>query len=180
MIAEYPQFGVLGGWPFLRSEWDQAKAQHKIVNLGSYAIFQNLWVGGCMFLGRRELLKHFASNDPRLFGVPMRQDLMARAGYINGFPLPISFAENLDDPRSPYCRMNRPGGWDQFAAYSARMRGFSGPEEYGRWIAADAQMILETPVSVQMRNAFPTLADRLRSYGRRAWNKAKRAIGNRT
>jgi len=176
MVANCETFGVLGAWVFLPSEWDELAARHKIVTLGRYSLFQNVWVPGGIFLGRRQVLSRFASKDPRRLGVPLRQDLLTQSGFVNGFPLPISFAEHLDDPRSPHCRMNRPGGWDQFAAYTARMRKFSGPEEYGRWIARDARMILETPVSVQMRAELPTPMDRVISYGRRGWNKIKKKV----
>lgn len=171
MIAAEPRFGVLGAWTFLRSDWDETVARHKIVSLGPYSVFHNMWVSGAIFLGRLHVLKHYSSKDPAQLGVPMRQDLMTKAGFINGFPLPMSLTENLDDPRSPHCRMNRPGGWDEFAAYSARMRGFSGPEEFGRWLAADARKVLETPVSAQLRLAFPTLLDRAKSKTRRVLAK---------
>jgi hypothetical protein len=74
---------------------------------------------------------------------------------VSGFPLPMSFAHNLDDPRSPHCRMNRPGGWDQFAAYTARVRKFSGPEEYAAWIAKDARDLIAGTIAEQMFRPDP-------------------------
>jgi glycosyltransferase involved in cell wall biosynthesis len=163
VIADCPEIGALGAWVYLESEWDEAIAGRKVVRVGRHAVFRNGWVAGCIFLARVEYLKRYSFNDPLRFGVPLDQMGMTKAGLINGYPMPISFAENLDDPRSPHCRMNRPGGWDQFAAYSARMRNFSSPEEYGRWIAADAQSVLKTSVEEQIRMFSPTAFDRLKA-----------------
>ncbi len=175
IIAEFPEIGLLGAWVGLPSEWDASVAQHKFVRVGSHLIFQNGWVAGGIFLGRLEYLKRFSSKDPAQLGVPIEQLRMTKAGLINGLPLPISFAEHLDDPRSPFCRMNRPGGWDQFAAYSARMRKFSGPDEFGRWLEADFRKILETSVADQLRMAFPTRFDRTKAKFRRGLSKILRA-----
>jgi glycosyltransferase involved in cell wall biosynthesis len=163
LIEEHAELGVLGAWVYLRSEWDEALAKHKIIRIRNQRIFQNGWVPGGIFLGRTELLRKHSSHDSGQWGIPLRQMDITKTGTIVGYPLPMSFAEHLDDPRSPFCRMNRPGGWDEFAAYSARMRKFSGPEEYGRWIAADARQLLETSVSEQIRHAFPTRAGRLKA-----------------
>ncbi|WP_167552254.1 glycosyltransferase family A protein [Bradyrhizobium sp.] len=163
MLMAEPKLGVLGGWVYLPQEWDEALAHHKIRQIGNYRIFQNGWVGGCIFVGRTRLLKEFSSTDSNKWGTPLKQLEISEAGYINGYPLPMAFADNLDDPRSPHCRMNRPGGWDQFAAYSARMRKFSGPEEYGNWIAADARATLVTSVEDQIREFLPSRLQRYRS-----------------
>ena len=171
MLRVEPQLALLGAWVFLPEEWDEAVATHKVRTVGDYRVFQNAWVAGCIFLGRIETLRQFAVHDPKVLGVPIDHLGITRAGLISGFPLPISLANNLDDPRSPYCRMNRPGGWDQFAAYTARMRNFSGPEEYGEWIAADARAILETSVDEQLRMYTQP------SFVRRVRNKVMRLAG---
>jgi len=173
IIGEFEGIGVLGAWVYLPSEWDETIARHKIIQVGPHSIFQNVWVAGSIFLGRLNLLRRYSSKDPANLGVPLQYAQMTKAGLINGYVLPLSIAENLDDPRSPHCRMNRPGGWDEFAAYSARMRNFSGPEEYGRWIAADARKVLEMSISDQLRIWFPTYADRFKSKISRGFTKVR-------
>jgi glycosyltransferase involved in cell wall biosynthesis len=163
MLVEESKLGLMGAWVYLPSEWDDAAARHKIRQVGRYQIFQNGWVAGCIFLGRTQLLRKFSSRDSSTWGTPLKQMEITQAGFVSGYPLPILFAENLDDPRSPYCRMNRLGGWDQFAAYSARMRKFSGPEEYGEWIAADARKVLATSIEEQMAEFAPSRLNRLRA-----------------
>jgi glycosyltransferase involved in cell wall biosynthesis len=171
IIAFDKRIGALGAWVFQKSDWDNELAAHKIIHVGPYRIFRNFRVAGCAFLGRKAALERYSSRDPATLGVPIMYGPMAKAGYISGYPLPIAFAENLDDPRSPHCRMNRPGGWDQYAAYTARMRSFSGPEEYGRWIAADARRVLETPLADQMRAAFPSRLDRAKDMFTKQFQK---------
>ena len=155
MLVDERLLGLLGAWVFQPEEWDEAIAAHKIRRVGDHRIFQNVWVAGCIFLGRIETLRRFSIHDPSALGVPIGHRAITAAGMVSGFPLPMSFAHNLDDPRSPFCRMNRPGGWDEFAAYTARVRNFAGPEEYAAWIAADARQILEDSIEDQMRAQKP-------------------------
>jgi hypothetical protein len=162
ILTTSSRLGVLGAWVYLREEWDDALASHKIVSVGSVRLFQNGWVPGGICLARLPVLKKFSHKDRAQLGVPLNQLEMTRKGFVNGYPLPMSFADHLDDPRSPHCRMNTPGGWDQFAAYSARMRKFSGPEEYARWIAEDARRTLTATTKEQLRMLMPTRRTRLR------------------
>jgi len=171
MLAAEPRFGTLGAWVYLREEWDEQAARPKIRTVGGYPIFENPWVPGGIFLGRTATLRRFSPRDPDQWGVPLDQFSMCLKGLINGYPLPISFAEHLDDPRSPHCRMNRPGGWDEFAAYSARMRRFESPEDYGRWIAEDARKVLLTPVAEFVRMLTPSPATRFRTAARRLFRR---------
>ena len=172
LLVREPALGLLGAWVYLPEEWDEIAAAHKIRDVGSVRIFQNVWVAGCIFLGRIETLRRFSIHDTERLGVPIDHGAITAAGLVSGYSLPISFAHNLDDPRSPYCRMNRPGGWDQFAAYTARMRNFAGPAEYGEWIAADARLVLETPIADQLMVPKPlTLASRLQA-------RVKRLVGS--
>lgn len=167
LLVKEPQFGTLGGWIYLPSDWDERRAAHKVRRVGEVDIFQNLWVAGCMMLARTERLRRY--SNPDFVGTPISQYAFHRAGYVNGYPLPLVTGENLDDPRNPACRMNRPGGWDQYAAYTARRIGMTSPEEYGRWIAQDALNVLDVPVDKQLRRFDPTPTQRL-------FDKAKRRL----
>ncbi len=149
MIANEPRLGLLASWVYQPSEWDLALAEHKIQTVGQYEIFRNLWVPGGIFLGHVDLLRRFSKRDPSMWGLPVDHLGIYRSGAISGLPVPISWAEHLDDPRNPACRMNRPGGWDEFAAYTARMRNFTGPEDYGAWIAKDARECLTMTLKEQ-------------------------------
>lgn len=162
ILAAEPRFGTLGAWVYLESDWDPQLANHKIQQFGEYQLFVNPWVPGGIFLGRKAVLQTYSPVNPQKWGIPLEQIRMFQDGFINGYPLPLSFAEHMDDPRSPHCRMNRPGGWDEFAAYSARQRNFTSPEEYGQWIAQDARSALETPLAVQIKQRLPSLQQRLK------------------
>ncbi len=151
LLGSTPALGLLGAWVFQREEWDEALAAHKMRQIGDVRIFQNTWVAGCIFLGRIETLRRFTIHDPATMGVPVDHKAITRSGLVSGYPLPISFAHNLDDPRSPHCRMNRPGGWDQFAALTARLHNFKGPDDYAEWIAQDAHDMLVTPIKDQLK-----------------------------
>ena len=78
--------------------------------MGDYETFPNIWIAGCIFLDRLETLRRFSLHDPKVLGVPIEHMAIIRSGLVSGYPLPMSFANNLDDPRSSYCRTNRPPG----------------------------------------------------------------------
>ncbi|MFM9853413.1 MAG: glycosyltransferase family 2 protein [Sphingomonadaceae bacterium] len=162
MLADEPRLGLLAAWVYMASDWDAAAAAHKYETIGGHQLFSNLWVPGGIFLGRLEMLRRYSRTDPGSWGVPIDSLAIWNAGMINGYPLPLSFAEHMDDPRSAYCRMNRPGGWDEFAAYTARMRGFTGPADYGDWIAKDARAVLEMPIAEQIKSMSPSRTRDLR------------------
>jgi glycosyltransferase involved in cell wall biosynthesis len=155
MLANEPLLGGLGGWIFLPEDWDETQGAHKIRTVGNVKLFENAWVAGCMFLARMDVLRKYTPKKFRP-GVPVQWGRMVREGLVNGFPLPLELGENLDDPRHPDCRMNKPGGWDKYAAYTARRLGLSGPEAYGQWIAADARAILSDSVEQQLKRFAPT------------------------
>jgi glycosyltransferase involved in cell wall biosynthesis len=155
MLAAEPRFGGLGGWILLPEDWNEAVGAHKIRTVGDYRIFENTWVAGCMFLARVDTLRKYTPQKVRP-GVPVQWSRMRRDGLINGFPLPLELGENLDDPRHPDCRMNKPGGWDKYAAYTARRIGMDSPKAYGEWIAADARAILTDSIEAQLRRFAPT------------------------
>ena len=179
MLVAEPRFGMLGAWVYQPEEWVEERALHKMRTIGGYPIFEHPWVPGGICLGRKSTLIRFSPTDSDRWGVPIDHFGMYRNGLVNGYPLPISFAHHLDDPRSPHCRMNRPGGWDQFAAYSARIRAFNGPEDYARWIAADARMTLDMPVADLVRQANPGVARRLYDRTRRLLSRfVNRAVGD--
>ena len=89
----------------------------------------------------------------RTHGFPVDQTAMSLAGMINGFPMPLLMAHNMDDPRSPHCVMSREGAIGAQAALTARKRGFETPEAYAEWIAGDARKKIGTPIEQQIANA---------------------------
>lgn len=171
LVRSEPRFGMLACWIFMPEDWDEEIARPKIIEVGGTRVFANLRVAGQSFLARTEVLRrHVASERNYSYGLPIDQASMRLSGLINGYPLPILFAHNMDDPRSPHCLMNQPGGMGEQAALTARKRGFATPEAYAAWIAADAAKILRQPVEDQFRQAMSWRAPGL-------WARARRKIG---
>lgn len=153
LVRAEPSFGMLACWIYMPEDWDEALAAPKILEVGGTRIFRNTWVAGQSFLARRELLKKYVIPPGIGYGFPINQVDMTEDGLINGYPLPMLMAENMDDPRSPHCLMNSPGGMGEQAALTARMRGFATPQAYGEWIARDARKTLLESVEDQLREA---------------------------
>lgn len=166
LVRSEPRFGMLACWIYMPEDWDEAAAAHKIIEVGGTRFFPNMWVAGQSFLARREALIRYVEPPGKGYGFPINQRRMTTDGLINGYPLPMLFAHNMDDPRSPHCLMNRPGGMGEQAALTARKRGFDTPEAYAAWIASDARSIIEESVAFQVWRsklvADPTLTGKLR------------------
>jgi glycosyltransferase involved in cell wall biosynthesis len=145
LLRREERFGLLGCWTFLPGDWEEALACQKIVELAGARVFRNLWIGGAAWLARKENLRRYLA-PPGDYGVPLDQYRMTADGLVNGYPLPLLIARHLDDPRDPEYRE---AGTGATSATAARKR-FSSPEDYGRWIAADARKILTEPLAAQL------------------------------
>ena len=167
MVRSEPRFGMLGCWIYMPEDWDETIAEHKIIEVGGERIFRNAWIAGQSFLARRETLReHVIPAELYSYGLPIDQHLMNTNGLIIGYPLPLLFGHNMDDPRSPHCLMNRPGGMGEAAALTARRRGFKTAAAYEEWIAADAAKLLCDPIEEQLsmisnRSLFGEISKRI-------------------
>ena len=95
---DIPEAGVLGCWPFLPEDFDQAKAQKKIMTYGSHQLLRNCWVGGSGYLIKREVIEKICLIDynESFTGFCIRA---AAKGFINGWYYPFLYQEHMDDPR---------------------------------------------------------------------------------
>ena len=93
-------FGVLGSWRFLPEDWDAERAAPKIAERHGVRLLRNHWVQGSGHMLRRDLVAELGPLRPgvNFVGWCLRA---ARAGYTNGWPLPLVAEEHLDDPRHP-------------------------------------------------------------------------------
>lgn len=147
------EIGMLGCWIYLEEDWDAELAKHKIIKVGKDAVFQNMWIAGQSFLARLDYVKKYIQPENTGYGFPIDQYQMTENGLINGYPLPILFAHNMDDPRSEFYIESKNGKLGLHSALTARMRKFENSEEYGQWIAADARNVLIDPVNTQVKRA---------------------------
>lgn len=150
IVRNHDNAGMLGCWIFMEDDWDESLAQHKFVRLGEDDVFQNMWIAGQSFLARKKILEKYIYPENYGYGFPIDQYRMTLDGLVNGYPLPIVFAHNMDDPRSKKYQ-NELG---EHAALTARVRGFNSSDEYGRWIAEDAKNILNDTLKTQLKKAY--------------------------
>jgi len=148
IVRNNPSIGMMGCWIFMQDDWDESLARHKFVTVGDYVIFPNMWIAGQSFLGRLDYLKQYIKPENEGYGFPVDQYKMTIDGLINGYPFPIIFAHNMDDPRSEFYVKDM----GEHAALTSRVLGFKTNEEYGGWIAQDAQNILNNSVKRQVKS----------------------------
>jgi glycosyltransferase involved in cell wall biosynthesis len=132
MIREQFCFGLLGCWIFMPEDWDESLAARNIVQVASHRVLRCIGIQGQSFLTRAQYFRKYWHAGP--LGLPLSQDRMTLDGLINGYPVPPSFAHNMDDPRSPHWMSGdgKPG------SLTARNFAFASAAEYAAWIAADA------------------------------------------
>ena len=99
--AANPEFGVVGCWRFLESDFDEDICSHKLRSFAEGPrLLQNLWVEGSGYLMKRECVDRLGLLSPNQ-GFTDYCIQIAKQGWINGWLYPFILQEDLDDPRSP-------------------------------------------------------------------------------
>ncbi|MBD1939479.1 glycosyltransferase family 2 protein [Microcoleus sp. FACHB-68] len=152
MLRKEPKFGMLGCWIFMPEDWNEKLAQHNIVELSGERVFRCTTVAGQSFLARKEHLLRYSIADEQSYshGLPINRVQMTLDGLISGNPLPMLYAHNMDDPRSPMNVKTKSGNLGSDAALTARKLKFESAEDYAKWIAADARRRQELPFNTQI------------------------------
>lgn len=150
MIRKEPKFGMLGCWIFMPEDWDESVAKHNIVELSGERVFRCISIQGQSFLARKEyLLRHHHQLESH--GLPIDRVGMSLDGLVNGYPLPLLYAHNMDDPRSPMNVKTKSGSLGSDSALTARKFGFTSAEAYAEWIMADARHRQEIPFEQNLK-----------------------------
>ena len=95
------RLGILGSWPFLLADLREKLVARKTIKLSKSEIMQNPWVGGSGYLMKRACLERcgLLRSDEGFTSYCMR---VARAGWVNGWLLPMILMDHMDDPRSEH------------------------------------------------------------------------------
>ncbi len=148
IIRKEPKFGMLGCWYFLPEEWDEARAKHSIIELSGERIFRCPILQGHSFLARKEYLNRY--KEVPLYGLPVKRMEMSLDGLVSGYPLPLLYVHNMDDPRSPMNKERKSGPLQNDSALSARIGKFNSVEEFGEYLAQQAITLQDTQFEEEM------------------------------
>lgn len=146
IVRSNPQAGMLASWIFMPKDYRDKWAQRYAIKLGDHKVLRNVAVQGQSCLARTELLRRYADNYRG--GFPIDQVKMTADGYINGFPLPIQFGHNMDDPRSEYY-VPATTEFGSPSSFTAHKLCFPTIERYVEWIEADARERQLLPFFIQ-------------------------------
>ena len=95
------KFGILGSWLFREEDLNESLVAAKTVQYGGNHAMANPWVGGAGYLMKRACLEKCGLlRDGESFSRYCMR--VARAGWINGWPLPMIMMDHMDDPRSEH------------------------------------------------------------------------------
>lgn len=106
--ADVPEFGMIGSWHFAPEEFDYERAKHKIQKFGEHRVLRHPWTGVGAGLVKLKTMREcgpLKSSSTTQYWIRM-----ARKGYVNGFYLPLIYAEHMDYP------------WSEHYAFSSRLR----------------------------------------------------------
>ena len=150
MLRAESQYGMLGCWNFMESDWDDWLAELNTVQTKCGPVFRMTTLGGCSFLMRKELALKYLIPAKDMLGhsIPIDRPKMALDGWISGIPRPPLFAHHMDDPRSEFCVKEDEKG--RISALTGRSLGFQAVDDYAAWIAEDARQRLTLPFSKQL------------------------------
>lgn len=136
MIRKEPKFGMLGCWIFMPEDWNESLAQKNIIEISDELIFRTTSIAGQSFLARKEYLIRYQKLDSP--GLPVNRLQMCFDGLIHGYPIPLLYAHNMDDPRSSMNTKTQGDSLQEHSAFTARRIGFQSPKDYTKWIMEDA------------------------------------------
>ncbi len=143
-----PEVGVLGCWPFAKEDVVPEKARQKIVNLsGDEKMMLNCWVGGGGVFVKRECVERVGKlREGESF--PHWMMRVCRRGYMVGWLYPFLVMENMDDPRSKYCRIKTDQDIARYAGLSAGPSGVSTVTQLIGRIQRQAAEVQEAPYDI--------------------------------
>jgi GT2 family glycosyltransferase len=95
------RFGVLGSWPFLESDLQPRLVKKRTRVLSGQAVMESAWVGGAGFMMKRACKDRCGLLQPNET-FPHYCMRVARAGWVNGWPIPFILMDHMDDPRSTH------------------------------------------------------------------------------
>jgi glycosyltransferase involved in cell wall biosynthesis len=171
IIRKEPKFGMLGCWIFMPDDWNESLAQQNMVELSGEPVFRCVMIQGHSFLARRHYLLHYQNQN--LEGLPVDREAMSLDGLVSGYPIPLLYAHNMDDPRSPWNVKTKQGQLQSDSAFSARLLGFKSAEAFAQWIAADAHYRQAVPFARQLKweqlNRDKTLIGRVKRKFWKSW-----------
>ena len=97
-----PRLGVISCFSYRPEDHRPELAQKKVITVGGgHRILQNCWVEGAGHLIKRECIEESGPLQDNQSFTNYCIHLASR-GWINGWPYPFIYMENMDDPRSPY------------------------------------------------------------------------------
>jgi len=146
IVRSEARAGLMACWIFMPEDYRERWARRRVIRLGPYEVLRNVRVQGQSFLARVDLLRHYATSITD--GLPVDQIRMTSDGLVNGFPMPILFGHNMDDPRSEHCAPVSTDA-DSPSGLTARNLRFQTSERYAEWIAADARERQLLPFFIQ-------------------------------
>jgi glycosyltransferase involved in cell wall biosynthesis len=148
LVREVPEFGMLGCWIFMPEDWNPTLAAHNILEVSGHSIFRCTMIAGQSFVARRDYLRRYSRQMPA--GIPVDRVQMSIDGLISGCPVPLMYAHNMDDPRSPYNLTMQSDTIGSDAGITCRRLGFDSPKAFADWIAEDALIRQKIPFHQQM------------------------------
>lgn len=123
------RFGVLGSWIHPVTDFDEKLARKKTSRYRGVSIVEKPSMAGSAYLMKRACVKQAGLLRPEdtFPGYCMR---LAWLGWIHGWPLPLVFAEHMDDPRSSKCILKTQDDFERFAPLTALRHNVKTLEEW--------------------------------------------------
>ena len=166
-LEETPELGVVGGWHYHPDDFDEDTARHKIMTLASgRRLLVHPWVQGSGVLVRRACVEQqgpLRADEHGLTGYWLR---LAAAGWINGWPIPFTYVDHMDDPRSEFTQLRTDADLADHLPLSARTRGVRTIADWLAHLKLSARIIQTAPAEVRTylgwRKRWRRLMTRLR------------------
>lgn len=168
-------FGVLGTWRFEDEDFNEKLAAPKIQEIHGVKLLRNHWVQGSGHMLRRHLAQELGPLTDRQSFTSWCLEA-AKAGYVNGWPMPFKREEHMDDPRHPSTIFVDDKAFEANAPLSAAATGVTTIQEWAAQMRESARIAQTASLDLRyyfgwrakLRNARRRLRTKL--TGRAPWN----------
>jgi hypothetical protein len=141
------EFGAVACWHFHEDDYIPELAERKTRTFpGGRRLMLNPWVQGSGVMVKRACIEEMGPLKEDERGMTPYWHRLARAGWLNGWHLPLVPHDHMDDPRSPHTMLKTDADLAQHLPLSARLRGVKTIEDWVAHLKLSARAVQEAPV----------------------------------
>ena len=145
------EFGAIACWHFHEDDFIPQLAERKTRTFArGRRLMINPWVQGSGVMVKRACIEEIGPLAETDRGMTPYWLRLARAGWINGWHVPLTPIDHMDDPRSPHTMLKTDADLQTHLPLSARLRGVRTVADWIAHLKKSARAVQEAPTDPRL------------------------------